>query len=201
MAKQDGFWKKVSTQVTGGVILILIGTYLIPWVRDNVWIPFAKASGRFGAVVNSYFASTPAMPCWLIWVFVIFLTIVVWRYARLCRRLRKTTPLHMEDFREFIYEDLKWVWNYDFAGQPIQVTALCLDDSYQLDLTYDASPYDLQPITIFWCDVCKMEKRRINASHQQLVVRVKKEINRLRTTGEWEGIVRQGKATEDAGQP
>ena len=197
MAETESAGKKIWIIVAGGVILSLITTYLIPWVRDNVWIPSAKAVGRIVAMIGHHLIATVTIRWWLLWILIILSGRVLWRIVRavLRRKPQATAPtrpsLHWSDFTEFVFEQIRWQWRYDSSGTIVDLVSRCPDCAYQLDLIHDALPFDLQPITIFSCDNCKKEKRRLNGDYNSILVRVKKEIDRLIVGEKWQNIVRQ----------
>jgi len=198
MAETESVGKKIWIGTATGVLVILITSSLIPWLRENVLLPFVRALCRWGAAIGNHLTSSATIPLWLLWILIGLSGIVLLRIASFILHSKGNAAiqpsaqrLNWHSFTELVYEGIRWVWQYDSSGRVTEIAPLCPICAYQLDLRHDARPYDLQAITIFWCDHCKKVKGQLDGEYEGIRIRVHKEINRLYQTGEWENIVRR----------
>ena len=199
MAETENIAKKIVV----GVVVLVIGTaitwYFLPWLRECVWIPSVRAVCQFALAIWKSLTSGATVPQWFLWMLIALSIILVLRGGVLLwRKLKPASQTHLQpdDFRELVYEKIKWIWIYGFDGLPINITPQCPICFYQLDLQHDARPdqsvvYGLRDVTRFWCDHCKQEKQQLDGNYETINRRVKKEIIRLLNTGEWETLARQ----------
>ena len=115
MAETESGKKKYGIGVAIAVTGFVITTYLIPWLRDNLFLPVVHGIRDFFVWLGHYLATSVTIPCWLLWILVILAGIVVSGNVRAARRRKAEAasqslpqPLHWKMFTELIYEGVKW---------------------------------------------------------------------------------------------